>query len=509
MGNPLGYLAIGFALISAAYAFYMFKYWEFRTVYPIRYRWPKLTLFKMTFLWLLHLFFLLQSILINELPCSFTLIFAMFLIPGIIATVMVQMTVIYFASAMVKDAEQFKSLKYLTQRQSEVKFTSTAWFIKYRRYFTRASLLTTMGVIDLIFTIPFLVVAGTRSPTFWSQTPPACTPGFPAFQFVVFTELGIFALIFTFLLRTILKVDENIGLKQEFRALLIIPVFYIAAPLVGSISDSLVVNVIAVTMVSYWPLLLSLLSTLAYPVFEARKNGFIKQAIQSDKQGKMAAELLDVNGKCIHPNVKDLLLLLSIPDGFDLFTEFAKKEFSVENLLFYAAVREYKKTYAQGVTKGPSGEVLIRQRFETIYENFIHNDGQFCININSITREDIAKYADTGLLGPQQDMKSDIQASSFTVSSLPPKEVFDPALNMIINLLAQDTFKRFKLTDEYGKFKEVLNKTSNMNELTEVLGMGWKANDDAQEFSVSKGDLREPSLVQGVKKSMVGTSQGY
>ncbi|XP_031725605.1 regulator of G-protein signaling 16 [Anarrhichthys ocellatus] len=109
--------------------------------------------------------------------------------------------------------------------------------------------------------------------------------------------------------------------------------------------------------------------------------------------------------------------LLSSKYGLCAFTAFLVSEFSEENILFYFACEDYRKT--KSTTKLPA-------KAQKIYDEFIGNDAPREINIDHETR--------------------DITRANMLVSSL---SCFDPAQHKIYMLMAKDCYPRFLRSPTY------------------------------------------------------------
>ncbi|XP_042319718.1 regulator of G-protein signaling 1 [Sceloporus undulatus] len=102
--------------------------------------------------------------------------------------------------------------------------------------------------------------------------------------------------------------------------------------------------------------------------------------------------------------------LLETPYGQDAFKEFLKSEFSDENIEFWLACEDYKKTQADH----------LHSKAERIYKEFVQSDAIKQVNIDFHTRKDIAKKA--------QD---------------PTPSSFDEAQRLVFVLMERDSYPRF------------------------------------------------------------------
>lgn len=109
--------------------------------------------------------------------------------------------------------------------------------------------------------------------------------------------------------------------------------------------------------------------------------------------------------------------LLSQKDGLETFTQFLKTEFSDENIAFWIACEDYKKS------KDP--QQIIRKA-KAIYETFIQTDAPQEVNLDFHTKEILAK--------------------SITQPTL---HSFDAAQSRVYQLMEQDSYTRFLKSDIY------------------------------------------------------------
>ncbi|XP_007950347.1 regulator of G-protein signaling 18 [Orycteropus afer afer] len=109
--------------------------------------------------------------------------------------------------------------------------------------------------------------------------------------------------------------------------------------------------------------------------------------------------------------------LLSHKDGLEAFTRFLKTEFSEENIEFWTACEDFKKS------KEPQQMIL---KAKAIYEKFIQNDAPQEVNLDFHTKEIITK--------------------SITQPSI---HSFDAAQSRVYQLMEQDSYTRFLKSDIY------------------------------------------------------------
>ncbi|NXU58946.1 RGS18 protein, partial [Turnix velox] len=109
--------------------------------------------------------------------------------------------------------------------------------------------------------------------------------------------------------------------------------------------------------------------------------------------------------------------LLSEKAGLDAFTKFLKTEFSEENIEFWMACEDYKKSKT-------AHELLPKAK--AIYETFIQKDAPKEVNLDFHTKE----------------------ATSQSIKK-PVLTTFDAAQNTVYRLMEQDSYPRFLRSDPY------------------------------------------------------------
>ncbi|XP_049626728.1 regulator of G-protein signaling 18 [Suncus etruscus] len=109
--------------------------------------------------------------------------------------------------------------------------------------------------------------------------------------------------------------------------------------------------------------------------------------------------------------------LLSNKDGLRTFTRFLKTEFSEENIEFWVACEDFKKS------KDPQ-QILLKAK--AIYEKFIQSDAPQEVNLDFHTKEVITK----GIIQPTL-------------------HCFDAAQSRVYQLMEQDSYTRFLKSDLY------------------------------------------------------------
>ncbi|XP_077013382.1 regulator of G-protein signaling 18 [Tamandua tetradactyla] len=114
--------------------------------------------------------------------------------------------------------------------------------------------------------------------------------------------------------------------------------------------------------------------------------------------------------------------LLSYKDGLEAFTRFLKTEFSEENIEFWIACEDFKKSKDRQ-------QIVLKAK--AIYEKFIQNDAPQEVNLDFHTKEIITR--------------------SITQPTL---HSFDAAQSRVYQLMEQDSYTRFLKSDIYLQLLE-------------------------------------------------------
>jgi hypothetical protein len=124
--------------------------------------------------------------------------------------------------------------------------------------------------------------------------------------------------------------------------------------------------------------------------------------------------------------IKVLEMVLENDNAVQLLENFLLKELSVENLLFVRAVQNLEK-------EGRSTEESIKLG-QQIYEKFISSDADLEVNISSICRSSLESAFDTSSEGIQFE---------------PMMNAFKQSKTEVIQLIANDSLRRFCRTSEF------------------------------------------------------------
>jgi len=191
-----------------------------------------------------------------------------------------------------------------------------------------------------------------------------------------------------------------------------------------------------------------------------------------------------------------LLGCLNDKGGLMGFKKFLTKEFSVENILFYEEIEEYRTKKRRG-SNDPLELIAEAQR---IYAKYIINDSPFQVNLPDVIIKDLEdKLKELFASVARQDEKALASVPSPSralsvelgqngiLSKRDPPTLFDHAQENIFKLMNSDSFPRFQRSEEYKKICEEVESRKKKRTILEQEGVL------AEKKSVSSKNDRQPA----------------
>lgn len=154
-------------------------------------------------------------------------------------------------------------------------------------------------------------------------------------------------------------------------------------------------------------------------------------------------------------SLNSLRNVLLSAEGFEAFKKFLTKEFSVENILFWAEVGQYRKAKKELVAKNaPDMDLVLLGKAQALYALYIISQAPFQVNLpDPIVRRIEARlkseFAHAGKKTAAEP--EDLPDPSSPPEVLETPTLFDAAQHNIFRLMETDSFPRFIRTDEYKK----------------------------------------------------------
>lgn len=165
-------------------------------------------------------------------------------------------------------------------------------------------------------------------------------------------------------------------------------------------------------------------------------------------------------------DVSTLAGLLSSKLGVASFKKFLTKEFSVENILFYEEIEEYRRQKAAG-----REELDLIGEAQRIYAKYIIIDSPFQVNLpQTIVKELDSRLRNIFSQSPQEVMPAEAPLDPNYVPPATPT-LFDLAQANIFKLMNTDSFPRYQRSDEYRKFVEDVNQKQHVADILEEEGL--------------------------------------
>jgi hypothetical protein len=453
-------LYIGVGLLTVLCFGFLGIYWKLRNLAPIKFKWPALMCLQLTFVYFFHID--LALFFFPDLQCMAVLICG-FIAPFFMAAAIVRFWVIYTAAVTVKDSEHFEGAQ-LSSKTIHIdmrKVSKLGWFMKYRKYFNRKTYFYISILISFAFLLPFAIVltAGRSSMQ--------CRSIATIFALIMGLEMMVMAGVLTFILPTLARLKDSIGLKLEWKAMMMLPIFYIGGIMLYNVSGGVAAYVFAFLLTIYVPILLVLWATVLEPLQVTWKDFQLKREMKQSIDGIARSKSGSDNSK-VHKGLKrELLQMLSLPQGMTMISVYSQSQLCAENIMFYKAVVSFKSDFAKLEADS------VRQEYDNICTSFITNDSPYAVNISEMAQSVTLEFQKTDS------------------SALIPEIVFDQALEEVLRMLAQDTFFRFRQTEEYKRLSTSAKGLSSIADVTHAMGIAPipKAETSKTEASLNEEEL--------------------
>jgi hypothetical protein len=290
-------------------------------------------------------------------------------------------------------------------------------------------------------------------------------------------RLGALGIIIICVTPTFLKLDDDFKLGREIRAMLIWISFLFGFLISWSFPsgfETLIINSrtasfmlgvvfspIEVAIQGIYPIWLSIMherKEFAFKNGGTSKSRWLWASIgslkgskasmtQSDYRANSKQGLLENSHVSNTPITKKsslmqdcLVELMDSQEGRTAFLHFLEREFAVENLMFYEACVEFKDRFSSPEV---NQQVALEQA-KAICNTFLKDGATHQVNLAYLCREKILDSIQTKETMAKQGLGFKIDPTEF-----------DEATTEIFNLMAIDSFRRFRMTGEYSKFSSV------------------------------------------------------
>jgi hypothetical protein len=332
-----------------------------------------------------------------------------------------------------------KSSQYGSQQHSEVNLSKSLIF----------SLLVSTFVVfvDTGIFLAFAIPTGNVATTAYSIGCERCITNGVKFTVVLIAFLSVFRLFVASRLRSY---EENLHLSREFRLQSSLTILFLPIVLWCTFFTESAFEIFGTAFMSVcWfvvvplscPIIMSgtlgLVSTLI--ILENRQRKKLSTSFSSSSLHSV--NQLEGNSKQDRSIGTHILArLLKNHDFCVLYESFLCREFSLENLLAYRAAERYFEELKD--------ETKIRTA-QKIFDDFCDDKALMAVNISAEHREDLRKLlVEIKSEGNESENGADMASLDFAVQTI-QEDVFQ--------LMWMDSFRRFKRTKEFEKFKAYSN----------------------------------------------------
>jgi len=400
-------------------------FWQRRDLQPIKARLPTLVVGSdiiIFFFWVLIL--CLQRIYVETYPCLVNVWSGFIGIIILFNTYLWRCWVLFFTFQ-------------LTQERLEGRKKAESTFLKNRFLISHPFLIKFVGTLTVILNLPCaLFTAGNEDLP--NLTGDNCNKGWSD-QVLAGYVVG-YVVVFLFFAFKLRQVVDGFKIKEELK----------------------VTGVIAIVIVIPWILFNSVVKTINNEVFPFStfflilgvSAAFCVSTLWPLYRSYFAPPNIEASD--VPEDLTTLQGLLSHKAGIASFKKFLTKEFSVENILFFEEIEEYRKKKKEG-----GDEMELIGEAQRIYAKYIIVDSPFQVNLpDNIVKDVESKLKDifsnnAGKI-PESPTNYSLQRHlSDAISLLPNHQdtptIFDKAQENIFKLMSTDSFPRYFRSDEYTK----------------------------------------------------------
>lgn len=494
--------------------------WIRRDKFPIRERKPWTVLLSTGSLTIVSVMMCVREIMGGDIDCFpfwvvysifNTFLFATIVLRGSILIISFNLTqgALEFHQSMVQHKEQM--IDHL-KGDVALEEKSSNWFLSRRRYFSAKYLIPLFSLAVVILCLPILLFfAVNQDAVDSSSTSDQCIGHVYIFRYVDLPFGALMLVAFLIGHQKLKAVREQFYIKEELQHLgmVLVCIAVLISVLVTldhfgrengnslmkDIADFIFAFVRYVALL-VWVLWISIFQ-IVYVSYEIERRDLEKI--------KKISDLDDIvpNRASIEVMRSELLEMLEDGEGYSVFLKVVEQQFSVENLLFWKDVIEFKrmtdpsfishrlselsddKAPSRKVTKSKATRKEIQDRAVSIFKTYVAEDAMLLVNLSHAQfeglRSSFAKIFGRGnatrmsrafsgkvVAGPVMNapLKRTRSEKATMESSLEIPEVvevedpmaigshtFDDALGEITNLMCTDSFRRFRLTPGYREYR--------------------------------------------------------
>lgn len=459
------------------YAFSVYMFWRRREIQPIKARSPYLVLVCDIVLVVFVLVLCLQRIFVDDYPCLLN-VWAAFIGTLVLCnTYLLRCWHLYFTYRVTQ--EKLKASKVIRTESSRDLFRSgptsdssesfakgdnhdsdsandksqgsladPSSFSKYQKYTRVSSLVKILGVVTLFLLIPCVIITNVKE-ELKNSSGDNCDKRVA--DIVLGVYAGIYILCFAAFAFNLRQVVDAFMIKEELRftalvgVLAVLPWF-----LFNNAFRDVNVNVFPFsTLVLVLAVTFAMGASTFYPLYRSVYS---------------PPPLDDLN---VPADMATLRGLISDPDGFESFKEFLSKEFSVENILFWKEVEDFRQKKAQS----SNNQLVLMQEAQNIYAKYIIPGSPLQVNLPGQIFKDLQTKLKVEYGGMAHRVSEDKKLQFETIVIDPSAvekttTVFDLAQKNIFYLMETDSYKRYITTKDYA---DILQHYANRARKKEVL----------------------------------------
>eukprot|EP00475_Leptophrys_vorax_P008581 TRINITY_DN1555_c0_g1_i1.p1 TRINITY_DN1555_c0_g1~~TRINITY_DN1555_c0_g1_i1.p1 ORF type:complete len:546 (-),score=134.66 TRINITY_DN1555_c0_g1_i1:74-1711(-) len=308
-----------------------------------------------------------------------------------------------------------------------------------------------------------------------------CMSDYGSFMFIDLLVGILVVLSFFFLLRKLNDVSENFFIKEElynqgkivvgigiFVVILFFPKRGITVPSTVTVIIHIIVRFFVPNVVLLW---VSGLKTVQLTYLWEKGEDTRKI-----EDGNILSKLIPLK-PTLNEMREEMFNMLFDEQGFRVFQQFLVKEFSVENILFWKEAKEFRE-FARRVENGellPADNMTMDQLWakvdekgRNVYKSYCSEEAVLLINLpfaiqNKLRAIFAAGESDSAGLKRAPSTRFRNASSSRHVVNAGPQEmsrnrrrihseVFAEAMTEITNLMCSDSFRRFRMLDDYREY---------------------------------------------------------
>jgi len=400
-------------------------FWQRRNKQPIKARLPSLVVSAdfISFIFVLTLG--IQRIVGNAWPCLLTLWSAYIGLSVLFNIYLWRCWVLFFTFQ-------------LTQERLEKKKKSESFYITNRYLVSPPFLFKVFGSLSVILILPCGILTA-FDPSLPTIRGDHCVHGWGADVIIAYVVAYALAFVyFAFRLRQVVdgfKIKEELGFTGALLSACLIP-WVVFNNYEATINNEIF------PFSTFFLIIGMSIAFCASTVWPLYRSYFAPPAV--DENGHVSHDLTTLQG------------VLSDKAGLSSFKKFLTKEFSVENILFYEEIEDYRKKKKEG---GDDLELI--GEAQRIYAKYIIIDSPFQVNLpDAIVKELESKlkdiFSNAGKLPEALAPISFNRLPQAEPSALLPAQretptIFDKAQENIFKLMSTDSFPRFFRSEEYAK----------------------------------------------------------